>query len=1836
MRKDFCASHSRSLQQQMLVYSAAIVAAAGAAFSVQQGLASAAVLLGVLAVEAMKYGYTGSHITPAEALVDGAALWAFAAAGSPGMAAWQAPRAWADLVRVTSPVAAAAALAYLCVLASGFFHRRRHIAPASAVLLVLTPCLFNWLLLLQAPELLERLGSLAAAGIPFASDTLQYAGRAIVLVAFNEGAAIMLFLSLAGRILTQKRMHALLVIAALYAAFTPRMADWGSGSAAGALHPAAGVLVSVIASVLSQAGLWAQTFLITGIIMDGLHGRRPVWYWGRGHFYEGLTKGAIYSAVFTGLIHAAAGMLRMPVLIRLAAEHPVFTGAAGGIIAFPLLKTIVESFDGSLPFFTRLRNNYQRYDHCLRGAAAGAGVGWALAVPLSAAGPGARFLWGFGIGAAAYGAMNVVRDCAGIVFLGRRLRLQAFKIYAAEAFMGGFAGGALAWYFDAAQTAVIAAKFRQYAAVCFAGGGIKIEDYVIYPLLSKWGSRNLGTVTGGAGLFYRESLSGVINWSLAAPLFSINLVVMTALFRRTLDPLKELFTRKGLTGLAEQAFRVQRWGLWMAPVIYSFLRMSPDPTWYNQDGAVRTGVATAKSLTLSPAAFRAWSLDTFTGLLAYDWLRIAIYVDHMCLRVATLVNFSFVGADVIDEKMARFFGHSVRTRVIPQGLRRFITWAPLLIPFYIPRGSDWNHAWDRAAALAAARPGVLFFPLLIAGVFAACAAAAGVVLLRRTLAKSRSSSSTPAVGSERTFGIGNGLYRLNLSESGLGWSRVFSSVTAGTELDITRRPYDPLQQPGRFFSFNDLDGPGTFWSLFRQPSGCTGPDYSVTQPDRSCLHVVNTREGIRAEAVVSIDCSDSVERWSLRLHNMDTRPRTLHLTSYREFALNYSDACLRHPDYNNIHVGTWFVPALSAVIARNRLLKTPGRDPAKKKLSPEVAFHGAGCTPGGHAMLTGYEDSRQFFLGTAGACMPAGLNRAFRPLSDDGLLYSFDPCAALRMHVSLAPGAETELLFVDGYAESMERAAALLQKNLGLRADHHNDISASLQKRRVLHGFNAPGDAEGLTKEREKTPNVYQFCPDGTELTVAADTPRPWGHVFANEQGYGVFISNHGEMYSFMGNSQQNGITPFSLNTFPVEVPGQVLYVRDMATGEVNGPTAAPFDRRIGSCSVRFGRGYAVFNKEAGETAMELVLCVLPCAQAEVRLLTIRNRSSEAKTYRVVPYFQMMLGETPQDTLGKVRAWFDDEAQAVFSTNPDNEFYRGYAFTAMSLPVEAYETVRSRFLGGPGRDFAYPFLVEHGMPDHTVADDGYAAAALAGSVTVGGGCEKTIVHIIGQTETMEQARSLIGRLRHEEAAREACASAKTWWMDLLSVLRVETSDPAFDRLVNDWLPYQVYTSHLWGRLGPYQRSGGYGYRDQLQAVLPLLHINPSAARSQILLHAGQQFFYGGDVLQWWHKSYEGKSGLGARNRASDPHLWLPYLVCRYVEATGDRTILDEEIAFLERRRIPRDREGVMFSPRTSPDTATLYVHCMKAIDLTLGRMGSRGLPLMGSGDWNDGLNFVGSRGRGESVWLGFFLYDILTCFAGIAGEKEGKAQKRRLLDRAARLRHALDAMWRDGRYVRAVADSGEELIFADALTAAWPALSGAADSDRAALAVACGLAELEKDNLVLLLAPPFTESSRPFPGRIADYPPGIRENGGQYSHGASWLVDALVRLAEMADEKKEHALAGSYRDRAYAVWRKISPLAHTGQAEIMRYGLAPHQQPADIYYGYGCEGRGGWSWYTGAAARMLSAAYGLLGATMKNGKLTVSDKLFREGGPLQLKRVVFQGREVNVKVRGET
>ncbi len=1739
-----------------------------------------------------------------------------ALAASPQITLWQAPAGWSDLLRLGPLCASFMALAQILLVAFSLARTGRHPSLLAQASLLAVPFAFNWLLLLQAPHLLQEM--LRPVDEVFAPRAMELGGRVIVLAAFNTAAAMTLNALCIGGLLREPRTYALLAGSAALAGLSPLAADLGSTQAAASLPAGAGFLAAMASVAVAQAGLWSQTFLLTGLLMDALKGRRPAGYWGARYFREGLGKGAVYSALFLGLLFLAQGLAGSSLLDAALLTIPLLTHLAVGAAFMPLAKTILETFDGSPPFFSRLLGNACRPHLYLRGALLGLGLHLVPVQALMHKAPGDRFLLGAGMGAMAYAGASMTMDFVEKL-RGRRQRLQSWRVYLNGTLLGGFVGGAIAWYVDPSQSAIVLNKFRLYVTLHIQNP----QDYVIYPLFSKWGAMNLGPHSGSSRILFNESVSGVINWSLAAPLFSVNFFFLTALFARSWAPVRLMASRQGVIAIAEQTVRVLRWGLWMAPVIYSLLRISPDPTWYNQDGAFRTMAAIWQSFALTPEAFRSWSIETFLSLLAYDWVRILIWFDHMGLRVATLVNLSFVGGDALDELLARFQGHAGRTRCIPEALRRFATWAPLLIPFFLPMGADWAHVWDGAEAIQKTGQGQASPLAVIIVLFAVTAV--GITLVRVRFRKQPTADMCVACGLQRPgfrpadeIVLCNGVYTAVLTGDGRGYSRVFSSARHGAELDLTNRPTSRAHNAGKFIYLREEGAPA--WSLGFRPITRDDAETCVERTGALSVRLSSRCRDIETIAEVTVPEGLTAEISRISVTNTGSHARRIELTSYREICLNDPNPQLRHPFYNRQHVATWFVPDLQAVFARNRMLKTPGSASAGPRPSPEVYFHAAQILDRDRTSLDGFQDSRIAFIGDGTLRDPAGLGSKPLGLDDTDLHYTFDPIASLRLRFELQPGESAEAVLVDGYAGSAAEGSRVLRRIFGLDGglDAH-PVKPSRKPREIRE----PSFEEMLHPAPE---NSFHFSENGEELHLGWKTPRRWAHLMVNELGYGALATNDGAFTSFMGNSQQNALTPFAPDSMTTQDPGQVLFLREAETGEVTSPTYIPFREKDADLTVTFGLGHCVFRKTRRDITTEMTAFVLHDQPMEARLLRISNAGQRPVTYDATFFAQIILADVAIDSVGQIVAEEDREAGVLFFSRPENRFQRGWAFVATSLPCTATETSLNRFMGS-GRTVSNPCMVENGAPDPSQDDDGYRVAALSGRITVPPGGDAFMHVLIGQAPEQGDCRRLMASLRRTEDVLAALRRTKAMWRDMLGTIRIETSSPAFDRMVNIWLPYQTLTARLWGRLGPHQRSGAFGFRDQLQDVLPLTMLRPRLARAQIMLHARQQFLRG-DVLQWWHQTWDGRTGLGIRNRASDPHLWLAYMTSRYVEVTGDRSILAEPIPFLEGPSIPRGQEGIAFVPRLSRDQGTLLEHCVRGVDLTLSRLGQNGLPLMGAHDWNDGLSAVGTGGKGTSVWLGFFLHDVLRTLTPLVEERYGKAKAEEYRSRAARLREALDRMWTGDHFVRAVSDTGEILDYADALCSAWPLLSGATDPVKGEAALMSGLRRLEKENLVLLLTPFFDEESRPYPGRIADYPPGVRENGGQYSHGASWLVDALTALASRASEAGDADGAARWRRDALRVWLKISPLAHARAEELQVYGLPPHQQPADIFHGPGFEGRGGWSWYTGAAARMLWAAYGLLGIGMRDGQPHLDTAVLEADGVLHVRKVWMNGKEV--------
>lgn len=1777
----------------------------------------AAAFLTLLCASTLHLSVTARPLHPLQALVN-ALIPALLTMACSGSALWEAPRTWSDLGHLSPLSAAFTALALILLIAISLAKRGRHPSLLSQICLAAAPFLFNWLLLLQAPGLLQHLGGYVPSAGLWELRGQELVGRILVLAGFNVAIALIINALCIRMILHELKPYAFLLASAVFAGLTPLMADLGSTANVAALPFGLGIPAAILSVALAQAGLWAQTFLLTGLLMDALKGRRPTGYWGAHYFREGLGKGAMYSALFLGILFLVQIMVHSQLLAAVHLAQPLLAHVLLGAAFMPLAKTVLESFDGSRSFFSRLTDSYLQPRLYLRGSILGFGM---FFIPISSfimKSPETRFGLGVALGAAAYAGANIIMDVSDMI-RAKRLRFQTWQFYLTGSLLGGFVGGAISWYIDPSQSTVVLNKFRLYTTLSIQNP----QDYVIYPLFSKWGSMNLGPHSGSSRILFNESVSGVINWALAAPLFSVNFFFLTALFARSWAPVRLLVSRHGLIAVAEQTVRVLRWGLWMAPVIYSLLRISPDPTWYNQDGAIRTLVATWQTITLSPEAFRGWSVDTFLHLLAYDWFRIMIWFDHMGLRVATLVNLSFVGGDALDELLARFQGHAGRTRCIPEALRRFATWAPLLIPFFLPMGADWAHVWDGAEAIQKTGQGQISPLALLLAILALCVLT--FLTLRGRPRKPIKGEICVACGLKRPgfsppdeIILHNGIYTVVQGHDGRGYSRVFSAIRHGVEYDLTNRPSTKAHNAGKFLYLTE-DGVKP-WSLGCRPVRRTDADITVEPSGPLSITTNCLCEGIDARAEITLLEDSPVEVCRIRLHNLADRPRRLELTSYREICLNDPNPQLRHPFYNRQHIATWFVPESNALFSRNRILKTSAAEPWDCRPSPEVYFHAAHLPDASTTRLLGYEDNRASFVGDSTLCDPAGLNASVRGVDDRDMHYTFDPIASLRIGVNLAPGQSTEILLLDGYAPSGAEGSRMLQQILQLpetKAVHPTKPASSL-----------PSAAEpSLDAMLHPDPHeVFSFSENGESLHLSWKTPRRWAHLMTNEIGYGVLATNDGALVSFMGNAQQNALTPFSPDPMTTQDPGQILYLRNVATGELSAPTFIPYREKDTDHAITFGLGHCIFRKTMGDITTEMTVFVLHDRPMEARLLRITNAGNEPVTYCATFFAQMVLADVPIDSANQIETERDQELNALYFNRPENRFQRGWAFVSSSLPCSVQETSLNRFLG-EGRTLIDPYMVECGEPDHEQNDNGYRVAALSGMIEVPAKGTASMHVLMGQAQDIPTCREFMAELRRTEDVIQALDRTQSWWRETLGTVRIETNSPAFDRLVNTWLPYQALNARLWGRLGPQQRSGAFGFRDQLQDVLPLTLVRPSQARSQILLHSRQQFREG-DVLQWWHQTWDGKTGLGVRNKASDPHLWLPYIVCRYVSVTGDRSILNERIPFLEGQQIPRRMEGVAFVPRISRDTGTLLEHCMRSIDRSLERLGTNGLPLMGAHDWNDGLSAVGVHGKGTSVWLGFFLHDVLRTMAPLVEKLIGKDTADRYRAHASNLRKALQSVWRSDHFARAVTDAGEMLDYSDALCSAWPLLSEAVPQEQGETALLSGLQHLEKSNMVLLLAPSFDENASPYPGRIADYPPGVRENGAQYSHGASWLVDALALLAGRMAAEGDAAAAFRWREDALRVWLKISPLAHARADELQTYGLPPHQQPADIFHGPGYEGRGGWSWYTGAAARMLWAAYSLLGISKLDGVPALNEALLTMRNSLHVKSIWMNGKQV--------
>ncbi|MHB8997104.1 MAG: GH36-type glycosyl hydrolase domain-containing protein [Armatimonadota bacterium] len=732
------------------------------------------------------------------------------------------------------------------------------------------------------------------------------------------------------------------------------------------------------------------------------------------------------------------------------------------------------------------------------------------------------------------------------------------------------------------------------------------------------------------------------------------------------------------------------------------------------------------------------------------------------------------------------------------------------------------------------------------------------------------------------------------------------------------------------------------------------------------------------------------------------------------------------------------------------------------------------------------------------------------------------------------------------------------------------------------------------------------FTPDAHEyhITVHGEqqTPAPWINVLANAD-FGCLVSESGSGCTWSLNSRENRLTPWS-NDAVSDPPGEVVYLRDEETGEFWTSTPLPI-REPEPYVIRHGQGYSVFEHHSHGLDQELLLFVPTDAPVKIYRLRVRNESPRRRSLSATFYAEWVLGVQRERSRQFIVTDVDLQSGIHTATNA----YREEAFASrlgfvdvVGVPSRTMTSDRTEFIGRNGRLSAPAALFRVALSGRMGAGyDPCGACQVKFSLAAGETTE--VLFVLGEAGSIEEARALAERFRTPGEAETALREVRDYWNNVLRTLQVQTPEPALDLLLNRWLLYQTISSRLWARAAFYQSGGAYGFRDQLQDVMALVYAAPYMTREQILRAASRQYLEG-DVQHWWHMP----TGLGVRTRCSDDYVWLPYVIADYVTSTGDSGVLDEPVSYLQDRPLAPEEGDRANVPEVSPVHETLYQHGVKALHRAVSLVGEHGLPLMGSGDWNDSMNLVGDGGRGESVWLGWFLATALNRFAPLCEGKGDEALATHFRSAATSLVAAIEKeAWDGDWYRRAYTDDGVPLGTAqgeecriDAISQSWAVISGAGAPERARQGMEAVDQQLVKrlDRLMLLLTPPF-EKSPLEPGYIKGYVPGVRENGGQYTHAATWTVMATALLGD--------------GDRAAEYFGLINPINHARTPEeVAQYRVEPYAVAADIYGAEPHTGRGGWTWYTGSSAWMYRVAMeGMLGLRLDGGDLFVDPCLPR-------------------------
>ncbi|MCA1576297.1 MAG: hypothetical protein LC794_02905 [Acidobacteria bacterium] len=707
-------------------------------------------------------------------------------------------------------------------------------------------------------------------------------------------------------------------------------------------------------------------------------------------------------------------------------------------------------------------------------------------------------------------------------------------------------------------------------------------------------------------------------------------------------------------------------------------------------------------------------------------------------------------------------------------------------------------------------------------------------------------------------------------------------------------------------------------------------------------------------------------------------------------------------------------------------------------------------------------------------------------------------------------------------------------------------------------------------------------------------TPAPWSNVIGNAVDFGFQITETGGGYTWSVNSRENRLTPWS-NDAVSDPPGEVVYLRDDDSGTVWSATPLPIRERE-PYVVRHGQGYSVFEHTSHGVSQELLVFAPLDAPVKISLLRLRNRTARKRRLSLTNYNELVMGVSRTSSAPYIITEIDAPAATIFARNPyNNEFAGRVAFVAMSEQLTSATCDRKEFIGRNGSLETPAALRRVGLAGR----DGAGldpCAAIQTTIELAPQEAREVVFLLGEAESKEAAQALVETFRQAPNVNAAFEKALDHWDDLLGTIEVRTPDHALDTMLNRWLVYQTLSCRIWARTAFYQSGGAYGFRDQLQDVLAIVYSSPAITRNQILVASAHQFKEG-DVQHWWHPP----SGRGVRTRFSDDLLWLPFVTAFYIQVTGDTSVLDEVVPFIEQPVLAEGEQESYRQPEVSTETATVFEHCARTLDRSL-QVGEHGLPLMGAGDWNDGMNRVGQHGKGESVWLGWFLYTTLSTFTPHVENRKENERAQRYREHLEHLKKALEEKAWDGDwYRRAYFDDGTPLGSStneecriDSIAQSWAVISGASDPYRMGRAMAAVEEYLIRrgDGLVILFTPPFDKSSLD-PGYIKGYVPGVRENGGQYTHAAIWTLIAYALLGD--------------GERAGELFTLLNPISHSStRAGLHKYKVEPYAAVGDVYAVPPHTGRGGWTWYTGSAGWMYRAGLeSILGFKLQSNRLQI-------------------------------